>query len=378
MNQPNSIDENVPPAEAPMVGQWEPVETSYNQTNQDDFVPFDMSVYGDDLDGGWQDYWARFGESLVWQGWVEKYPECIDYEKLGGVIPTLKEEEVGTIDENIISEQIAMEEQSHPISEAEDNQFEVTQHSENLTVESSSFSARNKNIEQTMKEVTEKIGSVTVDEQPNSSASRIHMFHDYCSPPGGTDMQDESILDNTPETPEKQNFDEQWKALWDEHYMETYWYYLNQFKFWFGGKDEVADEIVVEGCTGEEQVYILENTDDSNLDGESEVQYVIVDNPGTDVYYIVTNTDDGDNEYVVQYDSNNAVADTSADIDTDSQNTLICNEMTEDIVQIDQTGLADNIAPVDGSGDNKEKRCQQKTDSKDGVTNSRQGTACRY
>ncbi|XP_033738758.1 trimethylguanosine synthase-like [Pecten maximus] len=48
-----------------------------------------------DLEGAWQGYWGQYGEYLVWQGWINKYPEQMDYGVSQGV-PHTTEVEVNT------------------------------------------------------------------------------------------------------------------------------------------------------------------------------------------------------------------------------------------------------------------------------------------
>ena len=49
-----------------------------------------------DLDTVWQDYWGKYGDYLVWQGWVEKYPDQINYDNTQSV-PAIAEIEIDTI-----------------------------------------------------------------------------------------------------------------------------------------------------------------------------------------------------------------------------------------------------------------------------------------
>ena len=58
-------------------------------------VPDVQSFAGLDLDTAWQGYWDQYGECLVWQGWVNKYPEQIDY-GVSQAIPCVEEVEVMT------------------------------------------------------------------------------------------------------------------------------------------------------------------------------------------------------------------------------------------------------------------------------------------
>ena len=50
---------------------------------------------GLDLETVWQDYWGKYGDCLVWEGWVAKYPDQIDFDKLHA-IPATEEVEVTT------------------------------------------------------------------------------------------------------------------------------------------------------------------------------------------------------------------------------------------------------------------------------------------
>ena len=54
-----------------------------------------MNLAGVDVEAVWQDYWGKYGEYLVWEGWVAKYPDQIDFEKLQAV-PAIAEVEIQT------------------------------------------------------------------------------------------------------------------------------------------------------------------------------------------------------------------------------------------------------------------------------------------
>ncbi|KAK3090023.1 hypothetical protein FSP39_008599 [Pinctada imbricata] len=59
------------------------------------YLPDLNSFVGLDLENAWQGYWDQFGEYLVWEGWIKKYPEQIDYGLCEG-IPHITEVEVVT------------------------------------------------------------------------------------------------------------------------------------------------------------------------------------------------------------------------------------------------------------------------------------------
>lgn len=76
-----------------------------------------QNLAGVDLDTVWQDYWWKYGEYLVWEGWVAKYPDQIDFEKLHPV-PVIAEVEVQTEAEDNDKDQDI----HHNITEVRDKQ----------------------------------------------------------------------------------------------------------------------------------------------------------------------------------------------------------------------------------------------------------------
>jgi hypothetical protein len=50
----------------------------------------------------WESYWAKYGEYLVWEGWINKYPEQIDFNEYRGM-PCVSEVEVTPDGEMIFS-----------------------------------------------------------------------------------------------------------------------------------------------------------------------------------------------------------------------------------------------------------------------------------
>ena len=67
------------------------------------------------------------------------------------------------------------------------------------------------------------------------NVQRVNAFHDYCAVENGTDMdgqmeEDEPRRNEGEEENSAVNHDAQWKALWDEHYQEMYWYYFSKYQ----------------------------------------------------------------------------------------------------------------------------------------------------
>ncbi len=129
--------------------------------------------------------------------------------------------------------------------------------------------AVNEAIEKTMQSLTELSvssphdggGAGDADEENQNNVQRlltverVKTFHDYCTPaPPPQQTQDTFLEDAVDSTEEVERFgendsmvvnfdpddvgesdeavshDEQWKALWDEHYQEQYWHYYSMYQ----------------------------------------------------------------------------------------------------------------------------------------------------
>ena len=94
--KPKFKEEHVPgdlSRNTPSLGEWHGVhEEDYSQT-----VPPGVTTTTDlpVLEVDWQEYWAKYGEYLVWQGWVEKYPDYVNMDEIIAV-PAIAELTVGT------------------------------------------------------------------------------------------------------------------------------------------------------------------------------------------------------------------------------------------------------------------------------------------
>lgn len=74
------------------------LNTEMSEESQSLIVPVEIfqSIEQNDcnFDSVWQDYWSNYGEYLVWQGWVSKYPDQIDDESYA--VPPIVEVEVAS------------------------------------------------------------------------------------------------------------------------------------------------------------------------------------------------------------------------------------------------------------------------------------------
>lgn len=59
-----------------------------------------------DVDSVWQDYWLKYGEYLVWQGWVTKYPDQLDLQNSTYVVPPIAEVEIETEETGLDEEEV--------------------------------------------------------------------------------------------------------------------------------------------------------------------------------------------------------------------------------------------------------------------------------
>lgn len=260
----------------------------------------DMSNNRDlEFEPAWQSYWEQYGEYLVWEGWVNKYPEQIDSGMYLG-IPCIAEVE--------IESQEAMREQDEVERKSDVNETEtfsptfygnespkdvglerkedeidaapkICDDKEKLAGGSPSHvfpqvcnrfqESYNAAIENVMKERTEKevvsdngdqLSSVT-ENIANQQTETVNLMHSYSysGPPQQAEREHDPQVDEENsdvcgddgnevplgENTSQENYDIAWQELWNEHYTELYWYYYNQFLTEFN-KLKVPKETVQE------------------------------------------------------------------------------------------------------------------------------------
>lgn len=260
----------------------------------------DMSNNRDlEFEPAWQSYWEQYGEYLVWEGWVNKYPEQIDSGMYLG-IPCIAEVE--------IESQEAMREQDEVERKSDVNETEtfspafyanespkdvglerkedeidaapkICDDKEKLAGGSPSNvfpqvcnrfqESYNAAIENVMKERTEKevvsdngdqLSSVT-ENIANQQTETVNLMHSYSysGPPQQAEREHDPQVDEENsdvcgddgnevpqgENTSQENYDIAWQELWNEHYTELYWYYYNQFLTEFN-KLKVPKETVQE------------------------------------------------------------------------------------------------------------------------------------
>ena len=226
-----------------------------------------------EFEPAWQSYWEQYGEYLVWEGWVNKYPEQIESGMYLG-IPCIAEVEVESQEGEQV--QVAAEETNHAkedktvssvCGETENVGDKLEETGTNsIKDESSGGSPRspsyvfpqsnkyqesyNSAIENIMRERTETLNNNSTDQSSsvtenivNQQTETVNLMHSYfglsqpmdgASGEGTHDGEENSEVENVIERPqgentEQENYDIAWQELWNEHYTELYWYYYNQF-----------------------------------------------------------------------------------------------------------------------------------------------------
>ncbi|XP_061168162.1 trimethylguanosine synthase-like [Saccostrea echinata] len=261
--------------------------TETYQTNS--FVDIgDITGYRElEFEPAWHSYWEQYGEYLVWEGWVNKYPEQIEFGMYLGV-PCIAEVEIGgeeneqgeneqgensseEKDELVENEPLTLTSKGNDgvqYSDTKDKVDETGESCVNIAVDIlntgspscvlSKTSNRyqesyNAAIENVMKERTEtEIVNCNLDQSTsvteniaNQQTEMVNLMHSYssCGPyqneseavpdvgeeNSGIDCWNDGSEVSQDETYDQENYDVAWQELWNEHYTELYWFYYNQF-----------------------------------------------------------------------------------------------------------------------------------------------------
>ncbi|XP_076083113.1 uncharacterized protein LOC143054093 isoform X2 [Mytilus galloprovincialis] len=261
------------------------------EQNEDEGVVGDLHPYKElDFDTAWESYWAQYGEYLVWEGWVNKYPEQVDFNEYRGM-PCVSEIEITADGEMVIEKSPGRieEEDSEPkeifpedanketsTDNAKDNEMLVqneeerklteTKETENLEnrPDSAGYSgfqtSYNRAIESTMNNLKETedpceisdLESAEANNLANQNVEMVHMMHCYSSGPGQSSQTENYENEEDENNEEVTNTEDvEWQDLWNEHYTENYWYYYSQFKEEFqkleAKKNTVTESSLISG-----------------------------------------------------------------------------------------------------------------------------------
>ncbi|XP_064626164.1 trimethylguanosine synthase-like [Lineus longissimus] len=229
-----------------------------------DLEPARKCLNEKDIKGAWQDYWQQNGEFLVWQQWVEKYPNNIDpnfvppaYElEVVTTEATEKEEgEESTADvegKTGVDVKKAEKGDTEPTVAAPVAEPAVTEDAEGRTRQAGSAPAVHYNLSQEKGYHEAVCNKLTVSERKTGtqddsglsegSAELVHLMHDYgFKPKEKGAIKDEDKGGAQEGSDGEDNYESQWIMLWEENYTEVYWHYYNLFLKWNGPDAGVVD-----------------------------------------------------------------------------------------------------------------------------------------
>ena len=242
--------------EAPPVGEWQ-------QCNRAVLEIDDGSAELNEVDAGYEKYWAEQGEYLVWEGWIGKYPDYLSQVGVNDGIPAVREveicsENIGDISEpNVECHQSEYVDRTDNIKEMESRHMtDVPPQDGCDDMKKAPFdklkcptAAFNNAVTSRMARVMEAdTGDNSDVSSGESNAGLVHEMHDYALArvgdelQGGTCQYELETNDDICRTVSETSGDI-WEALWTEHYAETYWYYYNQYRQWFGGSDQLLTDM---------------------------------------------------------------------------------------------------------------------------------------
>ena len=208
----------------------------------------------DEVDAGYEKYWVEQGEYLVWEGWTEKYPGYMTEVGTVDGIPAVREEEVccdeledvGGTDGECQPECVVDINRTNDDTRAKpEDATDVPSHCDDVVTNEATIDNQRQATE-TLDTAVTCTSAVAVDVHPDvctrasSDEPKALAMHDYarsceCDEPG-SDSGDtcQATSDTGSDT---------WEARWTEHYAETYWYYYNQYRQWFGGGDHNMTDV---------------------------------------------------------------------------------------------------------------------------------------
>lgn len=331
-----------------------------------------LELAGLDLDTVWNDYWRKYGEYLVWEGWVAKYPDQVNYEHPSAV-PAIAEVEVQSEGHRLHQNDVNQVYENNKLENATDetNEFQgnCQANSASLTgkvggvidsqqtVGSNSVSLRcvlqynylqGSDIVNTLQRRLESDLDDTVlsanlvspsdaDNIANKQTEMVNMMHPYMSvsqmgPRDNLDTVEQHSYNQqeTGEVLDDKNYSEAWQDLWNEHYTESYWYYYSQFAEKF---NRIAQKVMIEDDSSAESEKIAV----VNERGELEIVNINVETP--EVASVVGDDTNGQTIDVAEIRS---ICDTSAVDMKEKMNDSGVNNVV--YVVDDGTGDRDQIA----------------------------------
>ena len=222
---------------APPLGEWQQCNGGGDTSKTEG-----GSAELDEVEAGYEKYWDEQGEYLVWEGWIEKYPDYMAEVGTTDGIPAVREVEVCCEDlEDVAGTNSECQQEGcvMAINGTDDDTrvksgdiADVPSHCDDVVTNEATIDNQ--------RHATETHDTAVLNVHPDicthasSDEPKALEMHEYarsceCDEPGpdnGTTCQTMSETGG-----------DTWEARWTEHYTETYWYYYNQYRQWFGGGD---------------------------------------------------------------------------------------------------------------------------------------------
>lgn len=225
------------------------------------------TVAGEDLEmlveEQWQQFWAERGEQLVWQAWAIKYPDYVR-DDMVHLMPVGGSEEV-------LVEDIAAHDANSSSSITGNNVMDSTCQSAELSVNSNQTECTTENEKSKgigfyhLSESKTVAASVVLyklkedgsqgrsDVSSNVHSSVLDDMHAYSCKLPVNDVNSIDLIcrkngDSDVEGPsrdvegENVDYSAEWRALWDDHCVEVFWYYYTAFT---EGRLDVNDDISI-------------------------------------------------------------------------------------------------------------------------------------
>ncbi|XP_064605745.1 trimethylguanosine synthase-like [Liolophura sinensis] len=213
---------------------------------------------------GWDDYWAKHGEYLVWQGWVQKYPDYIDSNYMDtSAVPCTAEVEIQAEEDSKADALV-----SSTVNDAVEGSCQespVAGISRSL-VNNTTY---NKAVEATMtqrSEVANNSATESVIQDTEQAREVVTMMHSYCAQEDSVRHRSESEGAEPSVEISERSYDDEWRDLWSEHYNEMYWYYYKQYQSWYGAGMLVSKEEVTMDSDGSRETTLDEHDSPGNDD----------------------------------------------------------------------------------------------------------------
>ena len=229
---------------APSIGDWQQCNGGGDVSKTEEGGSGEL----DEVEAGYEKYWTEQGEYLVWEGWIEKYPDYMAEVGTMDGIPAVREVEVCCDDSEDVTgtnSECQQEGCVMAVNGTDDDTSvksgeiaDVPSHCDDVVTNEAMIDNQRHDTEthDTAVTCTSAVLNVHPDVYTHASSDepKALEMHDYarsceCDEPGPAGGDTCQTMSETG--------GDTWEARWTEHYSETYWYYYNQYRQWFGGGD---------------------------------------------------------------------------------------------------------------------------------------------